>query len=204
MNLPRNLSVIALLILTSTASHGALIFQIDQGTKLITASGSASGTTDNFWGTEGGVEWDDLFMGTTPTTSGSLNLGPIVTPFYSGSSPSISLPILNFTGLQIDFNAYIDFADEFTAAGFNAAGGTISYAGLTAAQQSLLEQMGASGFTITNGSFGTVIEPIAFTLVGAPIPEPSTYIAGAGFAALAGFMVYRRRKGKAVAVAVVA
>ncbi|WP_309399859.1 PEP-CTERM sorting domain-containing protein [Cerasicoccus maritimus] len=197
--MPKHISLISVLILTSTATQAALVFQIDAGTKLITASGSVSGTTDSFFSPQGGVDWDGNFVGITSATAGTVNLSAITTSFASGGPGTVSFPTLTLSGMTINVSASVDFVDEFSPAGFNAAGGSVSYAGLDASQIALIEELGGAGFSVSSGGFGTGQQPISFTLVGAsPIPEPSTYIAGAGFVSLLGLIALRRRKAKSV------
>lgn len=176
------LTAIALLsCVAATSCFGVITITItpnDATTYTLSATGSGSATLSSFG-------------------SGTLFLSGIAFNTPNGA-PSAGL---TFGGAAINgaapgsINAY-----DFITSSSLAAGGPYSFAGgpINAAYspgQTFATTFNPGAYTITgsSGIFGSSATG-TFSVNASAIPEPSTYLAIAGFAGLGGFLIWRRRK----------
>ncbi|GHB89923.1 PEP-CTERM sorting domain-containing protein [Cerasicoccus arenae] len=190
------LLAITTLTLASASSYGALILNINTADKTFALTGSDTGTPINAGG--GLTIWTLTGLGAPGFSTFSYNNDVafstnVGTPGFPAGGYDTAITSTDNTGGSISLNLGVSTASLQTLTG---SGVFQSYAALS--------PTGLSAFESTIGSslalqFGSGFSPVS--VVAAAIPEPSTYIVGVGFVALAGFMAYRRRRAKAPAAA---
>lgn len=175
------------LFLACLPAHGAqILINIDGPSKMITASGTITGTTDDFWSPQGGIGW--LSFG-APSVVADHSVASLLNVSGPAAPFGFNFAVWGSSGWEFTW----DFGGENSVVTIAATGASIDYSGWDPLDIAAIESTIGS---VSGGLlFGTSAD--SFQITGTPsvsaIPEPGSVVA---MAALLGFgFLYRSRRG---------